>query len=262
LALVTLKELLDAGVHYGHRTSRRNPKMDKYIFGKRNAIHIIDLRETVRGLVKAARFGQRLGQEGQTILLVGTKQQAASIVEEAAARAQMPCVSNRWLGGTLTNFKTIRSRLGRLEELERLEETGEINQFSKKMISSLQREKRKIKENLEGIRNMTRRPAALVVIDPKVEKIAVAEARKLKIPVVALVDTDSDPSPIDIVIPGNDDAIRSIQLTLNKIVDSYVAGRSMYMNGAQAKPDAGAVEAARQPAAAPAPEAQAEAEAE
>jgi len=262
LALVTLKELLDAGVHYGHRTSRRNPKMDKYIFGKRNAIHIIDLRETVRGLVKAARFAQRLGQEGQTILLVGTKRQAASIVEEAAGRAQIPYVSNRWLGGTLTNFRTIRSRLGRLEELERLEETGEIDQFSKKMISSLQREKRKIKENLEGIRNMARRPGALLVIDPRVEKIAVAEARKLRIPIVALVDTDSDPGPIDIVIPGNDDAIRSIQLTLNKIVDSYVAGRSMYMNGAQAKPDAGAVQAARAPAAAPAPATEAEAEAE
>ena len=228
LAIVTLRELLDAGVHYGHRTSRRNPKMDRYIFGKRNSIHIVDLRETIRGLIKACRFLHRLGEEGQQVLLVGTKRQAAPVIEECAARAQTPYVSNRWLGGTLTNFKTIRSRLSRLEELEKLEETGEINSYSKKMISTLQREKRKIKGNLEGIRKMTTLPGALVVIDPKREKNAVHEANKLGIPVICLVDTDSDPTVADIPIPGNDDAIRSIQLITNKLTDAYVAGRAQW----------------------------------
>jgi len=250
LAIVTLRELLDAGVHYGHRTSRRNPKMDRFIFGKRNAIHIIDLRETIRGLIKATRFLFRAGEEGRQVLLVGTKRQAASVVGDCAARARMPHVNNRWLGGTLTNFRTIRSRLGRLEELEALEETGEINNYSKKMIASLQREKRKIKENLEGIRSMNRLPGALIVIDPRREKIAVYEAFKLGIPVVALIDTDSDPEPVDIPIPGNDDAIRSIQLVTDKLTDAYVAGRSSYMGGADAKPEPGAARAAAQPAAA------------
>ena len=242
MAIVTLRELLDAGVHYGHRTSRRNPKMDKFIFGKRNAIHIVDLRETIRGLIKATRFLFRIAEEGQAVLLVGTKRQAAPVIEECSARAQMPYVSNRWLGVTLTNFKTIRSRLGRLQELEALETSGEMNNFSKKMISSLQREKRKIKQNLEGIRNMTRLPGALVIIDPKREKNALHEANKLGIPVICLVDTDSDPTMADIAIPGNDDAIRSIQLVTNKLTDAYLAGRSSYMQGLEAKPEPGAAE--------------------
>lgn len=242
MAIATLRELLDAGVHYGHRTSRRNPKMDRFIFSKRNAIHIIDLRETIRGLVKASRFISRIAEDGQQVLLVGTKRQAAGVIEECAQRSQLPCVSNRWLGGTLTNFRTIRSRLGRLEELENLEASGEIQNFSKKMISALTREKRKIKENLEGIRSMTRLPGALIIIDPHREKNAVNEACKLGIPIVALVDTDSDPTMIDIPIPGNDDAIRAIQLVANKLADSYVAGRSLYMEGVDAKPEPGAVE--------------------
>ena len=252
MAIVTLRELLDAGVHYGHRTSRRNPKMDRYIFGKRNAIHIIDLRETIRGLIKATRFLRRIAEDGSSVLLVGTKRQAASVVQEAAGRSQLPYVNNRWLGGTLTNFRTIRSRLGRLEQLEALEETGEIATYSKKMIASLQREKRKIKANLEGIRKMTRLPGALIVIDPRREKIAVYEAFKLGIPVVALTDTDADPDLVDIPIPGNDDAIRCIQLVIDKLTNAFVAGRVSYMGGADAKPDADAIAAAAQP---PRPEA-------
>lgn len=242
MAIVTLRELLDAGVHYGHRTSRRNPKMDRFIFGKRNSIHIVDLRETIRGLIKATRFLYRIAEEGQQVLLVGTKRQAAAVIEECAGRAQTPYVSNRWLGGTLTNFKTIRSRLSRLEELEALESSGEMDKLSKKEISALQREKRKIKSNLEGIRKMTRLPGALVIIDPKREKNAVFEANKLGIPVICLVDTDSDPTTADIAIPGNDDAIRSIQLVTTKLTDSYVAGRSSYMQGVEAKPEPGAAE--------------------
>ena len=242
MAIVTLRELLDAGVHYGHRTSRRNPKMDRFIFGKRNSIHIVDLRETIRGLIKATRFLYRIAEEGQQVLLVGTKRQAAAVIEECAGRTQTPYVSNRWLGGTLTNFKTIRSRLSRLEELEALESSGEMDKLSKKEISALQREKRKIKSNLEGIRKMTRLPGALVIIDPKREKNAVFEANKLGIPVICLVDTDSDPTTADIAIPGNDDAIRSIQLVTTKLTDSYVAGRSSYMQGVEAKPEPGAAE--------------------
>jgi len=249
LAITTLKELLDAGVHYGHRTSRRNPKMDPFIFGKRHSIHILDIRETLRGLIKGTRFLQRIAEEGKQALLVGTKNQASGIIEEAAARAQMPYVTSRWLGGILTNFRTIRSRLSRLEELEALDETGEINNYSKKMIATLNREKRKIKENLDGIRNMNRLPGALVIIDPRREKNAVREAVKLGIPVVALIDTDSDPDLIDIPIPGNDDAIRSIQLIIDKLTNAYVAGRSSYMEGMEAKPLPEAAEAAAQPAA-------------
>jgi small subunit ribosomal protein S2 len=249
LAIVTLRELLDAGVHYGHRTSRRNPKMDRYIFAKRNAIHIVDLRETIRGLIKATRFLHRIAEDGQTALLVGTKRQAAPVLQECAERSQLPYVNNRWLGGTLTNFRTIRSRLGRLEELEALEDTGEIANYSKKMIATLQREKRKIKANLEGIRKMSRLPGALIVIDPRREKIAVYEAYKLGIPIVALTDTDADPSLVDIPIPGNDDAIRCIQLMLDKLTNAFVAGRASYMSGgADAKPDADAMAAAAQPA--------------
>ena len=253
MATVTLRELLDAGVHYGHRTSRRNPKMDRFIFGKRNSIHILDLRETIRGLIKATRFLRRIAEEGQPVLLVGTKRQAAGVIEECAHRAQMPYVNNRWLGGTLTNFRTIRSRLGRLEELENLETTGEMQKLSKKMVSALTREKRKIKSNLEGIRTMVRLPGAMVVIDPRREKNAIAEAVKLGIPVIALLDTDADPTLVDIAIPGNDDAIRAIQLVTNKLTDAYVAGRSSYMLGLEAKPEIGATEQLPPPEAAEGP---------
>ena len=225
MAIVSVKELLESGVHYGHRTSRWNPKMKRYIFGKRNTIHIIDLRETVKGLIRSCNFLGKLASEGKTILFVGTKRQAGRIVEAEAAACGSPYVSERWLGGTLTNHRTVLGQLKRLEELERLESSGEIQTFSKKMIASFAREKRKLMRNISGIRTMSKLPSALVVIDPSNELTAVREARKLGIPVLALVDTDSDPDTVDVPIPGNDDAIRSIQTVCGKLGEAVAEGR-------------------------------------
>lgn len=227
MSIVSVQELIDAGFHFGHRTSRWNPKMKPYIYGKRNLIHIINLRETVRGLVIAQRFLTNLAQTDKDILFVGTKWQARDIVIREAQRSGMHYVSERWLGGTLTNFDTIRKRLERLEELESMEQTGAINQFSKKAISSLNRERKKILSNLEGIRKMTSLPSALIIVDPKHEHNAVSEARKLGIPTVCLADTDCDPDMIDVCVPGNDDAIRSINLFLTKTADAILAGKEM-----------------------------------
>ncbi|MCF6158575.1 MAG: 30S ribosomal protein S2 [wastewater metagenome] len=224
-----IQELIDAGFHFGHRTSKWNPKMKPYIFGKRNLIHIINLRETVKGLVTACRFLTNLAQTNKEILFIGTKWQARDIVEREAQRCGMHYVNKRWLGGTLTNFDTIRKRLERLEELESMEETGAINQFSKKMISSLNRERKKILSNLEGIRKMTSLPSALVVIDPRYEHNAIDEARNLGIPTVCLADTDCNPEVVDICVPGNDDAIRSINLFLTKAADAILAGKEQAM---------------------------------
>ena len=221
---VSVKELLEAGVHYGHRTSRWNPRMKPYIFGKRNGIHIIDLRQTLRGVIKARRFLEQLAGQGQAILFVGTKRQAASVVRREVGGRGLPYVADRWLGGMLTNFQTIRKSLGRLEELERLEQTGEMRLYTKKMIAMLQREKTKILRNLEGVRVLSRPPAAMVIIDPRRDKIALAEAVKLRIPVVALLDTDCDPKDIDIPIPCNDDSIRSIQVLLGQLVSAVEQG--------------------------------------
>jgi small subunit ribosomal protein S2 len=217
--------MLDAGIHFGHRTSRWNPKMQPYIFGKRNLIHIIDIRETVKGILRAKRFITNVVGRGQDVLFVGTKRQARASVEMAAKRVGMPYVIERWLGGTLTNFRTIRSRLSRLEELEAIEAEGMAGKFSKKMIATLTREQRKIRRNLEGIRTMHRLPGALVIIDIKREHIASREARKLGIPVVALIDTDSDPDFVDVPIPGNDDAMRAIDLILNTLADAVEEGK-------------------------------------
>jgi small subunit ribosomal protein S2 len=224
LAQLQVSDLIDAGIHFGHPASRWNPKMEPYIYGRRNFIHIIDLRETVRGIVRAQKFLSRLVAEGKDVLFVGTKRQARASIEQEAQRCLMPYVSQRWLGGTLTNFRTIRSRLGRLEELEALEESGEINRYSKKMIASLQRELRKIKRNLDGIRKMERMPGALVVVDPVREKNAVREANKLDIPVVALADTEADPDNLTVVVPGNDDAMRSIELVIKQMADACIEG--------------------------------------
>jgi len=224
LAQLQVRELIDAGIHFGHPASRWNPKMEPYIYGRRNFIHIIDVRETVRGIVRARRFLSRLVAEGRDVLFVGTKRQARAAIEQEAQRALMPQVSYRWLGGTLTNFRTIRSRLGRLEELEALEASGEINRYSKKMIASLQRELRKIKRNLNGIRKMERMPGAMVVVDPVREKNAVREANKLHIPVVALADTEADPDNLTVVIPGNDDAMRSVELVVKQLADACIEG--------------------------------------
>ena len=227
MAAVQVKELIAAGVHFGHRTSRWNPKMAPYIFGKRNLIHIIDLKETIKGLIRARRFLARVAAEGEHILFVGTKRQARETVEREAKRAGCPFVAQRWLGGCLTNFRTIRSRLSRLLELERLEETGEINAYSKKMIASLRREKRKMLRNLDGIRTLDRLPGALVVVDPRHEHIAVREALKLDIPTVALIDTDCDPDLVTLVVPGNDDSMRSIEIFLREVADAVLEGKAL-----------------------------------
>ena len=225
MALV-VKDLIDAGVHFGHRASRWNPKMKPYIYGKRNLIHIIDLKETVRGLLRATKFFHRIASSGGLILFVGTKRQAAETINEECTRGGMPFVTERWLGGTLTNFRTIRSRLQRLEELETILDGEQGLSYSKKMISTLTRERRKIERNLSGIRSMTRLPEALMVIDPRREHIAVAEARKLGLKVVALLDTDCDPDLIDLPIPGNDDSMRSIELVMKRLIDAILEGKA------------------------------------
>jgi small subunit ribosomal protein S2 len=221
-----VKDLIDAGVHFGHRASRWNPKMKPYIYGKRNLIHIIDLKETVRGLLRATKYFHRVASAHGLILFVGTKRQAAETIVEECNRCGMPYVTERWLGGTLTNFRTIRSRLQRLEELEQILDGEQALSYSKKMISTLTRERRKIERNLLGIRNMTRLPEALLVVDPHREHIAVAEARKLGIKVVALLDTDCDPDQVDLPIPGNDDSMRSIELLIRRLADAIIEGKA------------------------------------
>jgi small subunit ribosomal protein S2 len=232
---VTLSRLIESGVHFGHRASRWNPKMKKYIYGKRNLIHIIDLRETLRGMIKATGFVERLARQGGAILFVGTKRQAREIVRQQSQIAGSPYVCERWLGGTLTNFQTIMSRLKRLEELESLEETGEIDRYSKKMVSSLRREKRKINRNLGGLRGLSGLPKAVVLVDPNTEYNCVREARKLKIPVIALVDTNSDPEDCDIVIPGNDDAFRSIRMVVSTLAQAVKRGREKHVQALEAQ---------------------------
>lgn len=224
MAIVQVQELIEAGVHYGHRSSRWNPKMRPYIYGKRNLIHIIDLRETVKGLVRAARLLSKVASQGSLVLFVGSKRQAQEAITREARRVCMPFVSERWIGGTFTNFRTIRDRLQRLQELERLMETGEINAYSKKRRATLLREMRKIHRNLNGIRTMNRLPGAMVVVDPMSEASAVKEARAAGIPTVALIDTDADPDLIDLAVPGNDDSIRSIDLILAKLADAVRQG--------------------------------------
>jgi small subunit ribosomal protein S2 len=239
LASDLVKQLVDAGIHYGHRASRWNPKMNPFIFGKRNTIHIIDIRETVKGLLRAKKFIARTVAEGKDILFVGTKRQARHHVVAQAERVNMPWVIERWLGGTLTNFRTIRSRLKRLEELEAAEVDGTAAQYSKKMIATRARELRKIKRNLQGIRKMNSLPGALVVIDVQREHIAVREARKMGIPTVCLIDTDSDPDFADVPIPGNDDAMRSIEVVLTHMADAVeegVRGRSLRKADDESRP--------------------------
>lgn len=231
MASELVRQLVDSGIHYGHRVSRWNPKMAPYIFGKRNTIHILDIRETVKGLLRAKKFIAQLVAKGEDVLFVGTKRQARLQVETQSKRVGMPYVTERWLGGTLTNFRTIRSRLQRLEELEKAELDGTALQYSKKMISMRKRELDKIKTNLDGIRTMTRLPGALVVIDVHREHNAVREARKLSIPTVCLIDTDSDPDFADIPIPGNDDAIRAIDTILVHLADAVEEGKKGRLAG-------------------------------
>ena len=226
MATVLVRELIEAGVHFGHRASRWNPKMRPYIYGRRNLIHVIDVRETIRGLFRVRKYFQQVAAGGSLVLFVGTKRQASDTIEQQAKRVGMPYVSDRWLGGTLTNFRTIRSRLSRLEELEALKASDEIGSYSKKMQSALNREYRKMYRNLNGMRTMNRLPETLVVVDPRKEKNAVSEARKLGITTVALIDTDCDPDLIDLPIPGNDDSIRSIELIMHLLADAVLAGKA------------------------------------
>jgi small subunit ribosomal protein S2 len=226
-----VKALVDAGVHFGHRVSRWNPKMAPYIHGKRNMIHIIDVRETLKGLLRARKLIQQTVSGGRDVLFVGTKRQARHAIEEEAKRCGMHYVSERWLGGTLTNFRTIRARLNRLEELEKLWEPGPggkaaIDTYSKKMKSTLARERDKIKANLEGIRRMDRMPGVMFIVDTRREHIAVKEARKLGVKTVALIDTDSDPDLIDLPIPGNDDAMRAVEMIARDLADAVIEGKT------------------------------------
>jgi small subunit ribosomal protein S2 len=221
-----VKSLVDAGVHFGHRVSRWNPKMEAYIHGKRNMIHILDVKETIKGLFRAKKLVQNMVASGKDVLFVGTKRQARFAIEEEAKRCGMHYVNERWLGGTLTNFRTIRARLNRLEELEKLFATGQIETYSKKMKSTLQREMVKIKNNLDGIRKMERMPGVMFIIDTRREHIAVKEARKLGVPTIALIDSDSDPDLIDLPIPGNDDAMRAIEIIMKELADSVIEGKT------------------------------------
>ena len=221
----SVRELLDAGMHYGHHTSRWNPKMKPYIFGKRNLIHIINLRETLRGLLTACRFVTHVAASGKMVVFVGTKRQARRIVREKALACGMPFVAERWLGGTLTNFRTIRSRLDRLFELEDIVEGPGVRDLTKKEAARLRRELAKARRNLDGIRAMDHLPGAVIVVDPRREKNAIAEANRLNIPTISLADTDCDPDGVDVLIPGNDDAMRSIEVILQRLSEAVLAGK-------------------------------------
>jgi small subunit ribosomal protein S2 len=233
------KDLVEAGIHFGHRATNWNPKMGPYIFAKRNKIHIIDVKATVKGLLLGRKFLTRVVASGKDVLFVGTKRQARAAIEKHVKDTGMHWVTERWLGGTLTNFRTIRERLKRLEELEALEETGQINNYSKKMESQLKREKDKILRNLEGIRNMTKLPGAMVVVDVTREINAVREAKKLGIPTVCLIDTDSDPDFADIPIPGNDDAMRAIEVVVQSLCAAVMEGKQGRAQKALESKDAG-----------------------
>lgn len=225
---LTMKELLEAGVHFGHQTRRWNPKMKEYIFGERNGIHIIDLQKTLKMFKEAAEFVADLAAQGKTLLFVGTKRQAQEATAEEARRCGMFYVNHRWLGGTLTNWETVAKSIKRFKELEEMEQDGRLEQLPKKGAGRIRRELRHLRENLTGIRDLPGLPDALFVIDTNKEEIAVREARKLTIPVVAVVDTDCDPDLINHVIPGNDDALRAIRLFTAKVADAVLEGRQVF----------------------------------
>ena len=227
LTAIAMKDLLEAGVHFGHQTKRWNPKMKEFIFGERNGIYIINLGKTVKLFRQAEEYVANAAADGRTILFVGTKRQAQDVIAEEAARCGMYYVNQRWLGGLLTNFTTIQRSLGRLRDLEAMVTDGRYDTLSKKEIARNEKERRKLQKNLEGIRGMSRLPDAIFVVDTRKEKIAVDEARKLKIPVIGVVDTNCDPDEVDYVIPGNDDALRSIRLFASKIADAVSSGRSL-----------------------------------
>lgn len=225
MSVVSMKQLLESGVHFGHQTRRWNPKMKPYIFTERNGIYIVDLQQTVKLIDVAYNFVRDMAAQGKTVLFVGTKKQAQETIRKEAERCGMPYVNQRWLGGMMTNFQTIRKRVDRLEELERMKEDGTFSRLPKKEVILLEKEIEKLERFLGGIRNMKRVPDALFVADPRKEDIAVAEANKLGIPVVAIVDTNCDPDVVDFVIPGNDDAIRAVKLLTSIISNAVLEGK-------------------------------------
>ena len=224
MAVVSMKSLLEAGVHFGHQTRRWNPKMARYIFTERNGIYIIDLQKTVKKVEEAYSFLRETAAAGETILFVGTKKQAQDAIKEEATRANMFFVNERWLGGMLTNFKTIETRIKRLKELEKMAEDGTFEVLPKKEVIGLRHEMDKLEKYLGGIKEMPKMPGAIVIVDPKKEKIAIQEAHKLGIPVVATVDTNCDPDEVDFPIPANDDAIRAVKLLISKLADAVIEG--------------------------------------
>ncbi|MBQ3761767.1 MAG: 30S ribosomal protein S2 [Clostridia bacterium] len=225
MAVISMKQLLEAGVHFGHQTRRWNPKMAQYIFTERNGIYIIDLQKTVKKIDEAYMFVRDVALDGKDILFVGTKKQAQESIETESKRCGMYFVNNRWLGGTLTNFRTIRTRIDKLNEIDKMEKEGKFELLPKKEVIKLLAEREKLEKNLGGIREMKKLPGALFVVDPKKEHIAVAEARILGIPIVGIVDTNCDPDEIDYVIPGNDDAIRAVKLIAGKMADAVLEGK-------------------------------------
>ena len=224
MSVISMKQLLEAGVHFGHQTRRWNPKMKEYIFTERNGIYIIDLQKTVKKIEEAYNFVRSVAKNNQTILFVGTKKQAQESIEQEARRCDMYFVNQRWLGGMLTNFKTIQGRIARLRQIEKMEADGDFDLLPKKEVIQLRGEQEKLIKNLGGIKEMKKLPSALFVVDPRKEHIAVAEARTLKIPIVAIIDTNCDPDEVDYPIPGNDDAIRAVKLITAKIADAVIEG--------------------------------------
>lgn len=222
MAVISMKQLLEAGVHFGHQTRRWNPKMSRYIFTERNGIYIIDLQKTVKKVDESYKYVRNLAADGGKILFVGTKKQAQESVQEEANRCGMYYVNQRWLGGTLTNFQTIRKRIARLKDLEKMQEDGTFDVLPKKEVTVLQKEMERLEKFLGGIKEMKGLPDAVFIIDPRKERIAVAEARKLNIPIISIVDTNCDPDEVDYVIPGNDDAIRAVRLLTSKMADAVV----------------------------------------
>ncbi|MHB1315539.1 MAG: 30S ribosomal protein S2 [Christensenellales bacterium] len=238
MAVISMKQLLEAGVHFGHQTRRWNPKMGEYIFTERNGIYIIDLQKTVKKVDEAYFFIRDVIAAGKTILFIGTKKQAQESIEQEAKRCGMYFVNQRWLGGMLTNFKTIRQRIARMSRIEQMEQTGDFEALPKKEVIKLRMEHEKLEKNLGGIREMTQLPGALFIVDPRKERIAVAEARSLGIPIVAIVDTNCDPDEIDYVIPGNDDAIRAVKLISAKMADAVIeSNQGVQLDGSAAEDD-------------------------
>ncbi len=238
MAVISMKHLLEAGVHFGHQTRRWNPKMAPYIFTQRNGIYIIDLQKTVRKMDEAYMFVRNLAMEGKTILFVGTKKQAQESIEQEAKRCNMFYVNHRWLGGMLTNFRTIRTRVDRLNEIDKMENNGQFELLPKKEVIKLMHEREKLEANLGGIRTMKSLPGAIFIVDPKKENIAVMEARALGIPIVGIVDTNCDPDEVDYVIPGNDDAIRAVKLIAGKLADAVLEGKQGEQSGSEAADEA------------------------